>query len=231
MSTTWDASLAPRTRRPRPRAARARPLLVALARVLLYLAWAALMAWAILFRPAGLAAQEAPDAAGVTVASGDRVRLLSPALGTARVEARVLAVRGDTLVLSGGFGPGGRAATELVPVSSVYSLDVFRGSRSNAWKGAKIGAGVGAALGLVVGVLAMSEETECSETWFCVTVDVGPEAIPLGMIGFGLFGGLLGTGIGALSRSERWEAVPPARLRVEPRPGGAAVVASVPLRF
>jgi hypothetical protein len=43
--------------------------------------------------------------------------------------------------------------------------------------------------------------------------------------------GLVGTGIGALSRSERWESVPVARLRVEPRAGGAAIVASVPLRF
>lgn len=231
MSTTWDAPLAHRTRRPRPRAVGVPPLLRGFGRTLLYLAWAALMAWAILFRPAGLGAQEAPDAAGVTVASGDRVRVLSPALGTRRVEARVLAVRGDTLVLSGALGPGGRAETALVPVPSVHTLDVYRGTKSNAWKGAKIGAGVGAALGLIVGIAAMAEDTSCQPGEWCIDFDVGPEAIPAGMLGFGFLGGLLGTGIGALSRSDRWESVPPARLRIEPRPDGAAVVASVPLRF
>jgi hypothetical protein len=231
MSTTWNAARVPHLPDRTTRTPRISPSLSVLGRLLVFLAWAALMAWAILVRAAPASAQDAPDAAGLVVQGGDRVRVLSPALGTERVEARVIALRGDTLVLSGALGPGGRAETALVPISSVHTLDVSRGTASNAWKGAKIGAGIGAALGLVVGIAAMAEDTSCQPGEWCLDVDIGAEAIPVGMLGFGLFGGLVGTGIGALSRSERWESVPVARLRVEPRAGGAAIVASVPLRF
>lgn len=194
-------------------------------RSLVLLGWALALGWAILFSPVRASGQELPAADSATrVVAGDRVRLESPLLGGARREALVMALRGDTLVVSGTFRPGGSQETALIPFSAVRSLEVSAGTKSNAWKGAKIGAGSGAVFGLAMGVLAV-EDTKDS------FMDYGAAYIPVGIVSFGLIGGLVGTGIGALSRGEAWERVEPARLRVEPREGGAAIVASLPLRF
>jgi hypothetical protein len=186
------------------------------------------LAWAILLAPARAAAQEVPAGdAWPTVARGDRVRIEAPSLRAGRREALVLAIRSDTLLLSGAFGADRGYGTALVPLGSIRRLDVARGTRSNAWKGAKIGAAVGAAFGLVVGIAAVAESQSDDSSFF----DFGPEVVPVGMVGFGLMGGLIGAGIGTLSRGPAWEPVDPVTLRVEPRDGGAAIVASLPLRF
>ncbi|MFO7586508.1 MAG: hypothetical protein R6X22_00395 [Gemmatimonadota bacterium] len=211
------------------------PVLVGLARGLVFLGRALVLAWVILLAPARAAAQESPDGdSRPTVARGDRVRIEAPSLGAGRREALVLAIRSDTLLLSGAFGADRGYGTALVPLGSIRTLDVARGTRSNAWKGAKIGAGVGAAFGLVVGIAAVAESQsdDCApDQWLCPDFDLGPEIIPVGMVGFGLMGGLIGAGIGALGRSDAWEPMDPVLLRVEPRDGGAAIVASLPLRF
>jgi hypothetical protein len=210
----------------RARLVHVQPVLVSLARGLVLLGRALVLAWAILLAPARAAAQEVPAGdSWPTLAPGDRVRIEAPSLGAGRREARVLALRSDTLVLSGGFRPGGGLETALVPLGAVRSLEVQRGTKSNAWKGAKIGAGVGAAFGLVLGIAAAAESDSGD------LVEFGPEVIPVGMLVLGLTGGTLGAGIGALSRGPAWEPVDPVTLRVEPRDGGAAIVASVPLRF
>lgn len=198
----------------------------------------ALTAALALSAPVALA-QEAPtprpDAAGTArtalVQQGDLVRIRADALGERRREARVMAVRSDTLVLQGRTGPGRTWATTRVPVSEIRTLDVAMGTKSNAWHGAKVGGAVGGGLGLLFGLLAYSEGQSCSGDWFCL--EYGPEIIPAATIGGVFWGGLLGLGIGALSHSPRWVPVAPDVLAVdvEPRAGGAAVVARVPLRF
>jgi hypothetical protein len=92
--------------------------------------------------------------------------------------------------------------TELVvPLDSVTRLDVPRRRSNVAW-GTGIGLLVGAAAGIIIGTRGEPE------------VDYDPRWT--GGIAGGIWGTLLGAGIGLLIRTDRWEEVSLEELRVTP---------------
>ena len=149
------------------------------------------------------------------VKPGDRVQVThdcstSVRRGKTRTECRkdkgtLAAVTADSIVLS-----VDDRGTELgVPLPSVTLLEVSRGQKSAAGKGAGIGFLVGAGLGAGVGGVfgAALGEGVCSGG--CPAAFAG-----IGALGGGAVGTLIGLGIGAASKSERWEEVPLDQLRV-----------------
>lgn len=226
MSTTWDAPLAHRLRRSRPRAVRVPPLLIGLGRVLLFLAWAVLMAWAILFRPAALAAQDAPpDTTAPVLRPGDRVRVeLDGAPAIPPFVARVVELRTDTLAVS--RARAGRSATvEWIPVSEIQRLQVSRGRKHGFFRSVGSGLGGGAFLGGLLGLGLSNWLDDCPESdphcddegeHLYVVPWVAAAGATLGLIG-GISRGL--------SSEERWEDVPTGRLALGPATGVGFVVA------
>jgi hypothetical protein len=132
---------------------------------------------------------------------GSRVRVTAPGLAMHKQVATLEAWRGDTLVIS-------RPWTMDCPLASVTSLEVTRERKSNTIEGLSIGLFGGAALGGILGAVAYDESNEKS-----LASNEG-EAAFRGAILFGGVGGLVGLGIGAFTKSDRWEEVPLDRLRV-----------------
>ncbi|MDH3457542.1 MAG: hypothetical protein OER90_11955 [Gemmatimonadota bacterium] len=147
---------------------------------------------------------------------GQRVHVTVPTLGIKKQAATFEALRGDVLVVVADSAMN-------CPLSSVSRLEVSRGRKSNAVKGLAIGSVAGVVVGAVLGVVASTGSGETLCYWG--TVECGAS----GAAAFGVFGGLVGLGIGALSKTERWEEVPLDRLRVSivPQRDGFGIGASI----
>jgi hypothetical protein len=179
---------------------------------------------------ANLFAQE-----GLPVAPGDRVRVAAPnivrELMTERqrrsllgppppIYGSVVAIRADTLVVK----IQGSDAPTAFPVSSVTKLEVSRGKKSNAGRGALIGGTVFAALALGLGIADMGRECPPPEPgnpfagFWCEETEIGH------VVAATLVCGGLGAGLGALigwgAKSDRWEEVPLDGLRISLTPQG-----------
>jgi hypothetical protein len=145
-------------------------------------AWIAIVV--MLIGPASLSAQD--------LAPGSRVRVSvpgrSPLLGT------LVRMSGDSVWVRGAAGVESRPLTRTPPAV----LEVSRGSRSHTLTGALVGLAVGTLV--TVGFLAA----------FCSDRDTlcdGDEQVRAAAL-LGLPAVAVGTGIGALVRSERWEVAP-----------------------
>jgi hypothetical protein len=163
---------------------------------------------------------------------GDSVRVRAPEFGRARREARLLGVRGDTLMLAG--APGTSPDVIALPLASVRTLEVARGTTSDAWYGVKMGALAGAVSGLAVSFIGLlaSDPDKCEGvSGWCSHVEFDPGRAALLTLGFTAAGALGGAVLMGPKTSAAWVPVDAATLRVEPRADGAAVVASIPLRF
>ncbi len=155
-----------------------------------------------------------PNEDRVPVEPGARVRVTAPDLGINKYNGWMRGVVGDTLTVD----------TLRLPLASVTRFEVHRGRKSTVGRGALIGAAVGAGSGAVLGAIAFSED--------CI---MDPDPCPaagalMGAITFGLPGLLVGTIVGALTKTDRWEAVPLGRIRVTFTPvrnGRLAILASV----
>lgn len=117
-----------------------------------------------------------------------------------RLEGSYLATTLDTALIRA----TNDTTTFAVPLSLVSHIEVQRGRQSNGLKAGKFGTVVGGVVGLF-GFASSCKEgfagvPECDPTWLLA---------PVG-------GGVLGYGIGSLSHSEKWEAVPLTSLRVAP---------------
>ena len=139
--------------------------------------------------------------AAAQVSPGDRVRVTTPDRG--RYDGTVHAIPGDFLTVD----------TLTVPRASITRLEVHRGRKGHALLGAGIGAVALGAVGVAAGI------EFCESFGSCSTRD---EAAALGGGAGVLVGGLMGLGIGALIKSDRWEEVPLDQLRVNfaPQRGG-----------
>jgi hypothetical protein len=112
------------------------------------------------------------------------------------------------------------ADTAFIPFTAISRVEVSAGRRSNIGRGAKWGALVGAGAGALLGLAAMSED----DGYF----EFGAEAVPIGMLGGGVFGGAVGGLFGALTTSERWA---PGAAAVALTAGGDRVGVSARLTF
>jgi hypothetical protein len=101
--------------------------------------------------------------------------------------------------------------TELLrlPRNNITTVEVSTGKKSNWLGGAALGAGVGALIGVLEWATKSETKRECTWGLFggggCryVPNDMGPEVILIGAAS----AALLGAGIGALIKSDKWEAV------------------------
>lgn len=142
---------------------------------------------------------------------GARVRVTAPRLAPEPLVGAVEALPGETLVLeSRKRGPAVR-----IPLDEITRLEISRGRPRR--KGALLGAAIGGAVGLAI-TLSCSSESDCD------TAAVGAL--------YGLGGLALGAAVGAAATRERWEDLPPKRIRVSlvPTCRGLAIRASLALR-
>jgi hypothetical protein len=125
------------------------------------------------------------------VEAGARVQVTAPDCGFDKHDATLEALRGDRLVFD----------TTECPLGSVTRLDVSRGRKRKTVTGAVVGVLAGVAVG---GGLAVANSDEEGALIF----------VPFGA----LAGTLLGTAIGTVTKTERWEEVPLDQLRVSVAP-------------
>lgn len=130
---------------------------------------------------------------------GSRIRVQSVTVGRTWLIGNLQAVQGDSLWLLTGEPP--KSMTLAIP--ALARLELSRGRRRQAGRGAWIGAVAGGALGFFLGVATYEECDAC----------FGPDP---GVMGNGilgsLVGGVFGLGVGALVggsiRAESWRPVP-----------------------
>ncbi|UCF19031.1 MAG: hypothetical protein JSU87_14030 [Gemmatimonadota bacterium] len=161
-----------------------------------------------------------------SVVPGDRVRVTAPRMDLNKSVGSVAALHTDTVV----FDVQDRSDALGVPLAHVTKLEVHRGQKSMAGRGALIGAGFGTAIGLGLAVAICSGDncTSASGDQYGLAIAA---AVVLGVGAVAL-----GAGIGALagltSKTDRWENVPLDQLRVGPSPVGAdGLAVSVTLRL
>jgi hypothetical protein len=134
------------------------------------------------------AAQEPPDLSlASTLAPGTRVRVVSTAAPS--VNGVVLAADETTVTLARENGPALK-----IPTHSIIGMDMNIGHKRR-WRE---GLGIGVLTGVLIGFTATVDPTYCGS--YSGNSCSRGEAVASGMVG----GGLLGTGIGALIKTDRW---------------------------
>ena len=167
-----------------------------------------------------------------TVIPGSRVRISAAAAGLDRTVGTVQDTAGGVLLVQvqrervvqyEGFQRTVSEATlYTIDRASITVLEVYVGTRGRAGQGGVIGLGLGVGLGFLLG-----EDCGTSDSFVCF--DRSTVAVALG----GPFG-LVGLGIGALSRTDRWEPAsrpssPTASIQVRPTfSNGVGFAASIP---
>jgi hypothetical protein len=149
-----------------------------------------------------------------------KVRVTAPAVGLSERIGRVQELNGDTLVVQVDAMRKGRLRLEMldVPMSSITKLDVTTGRRGHWLEGA----GIGFLFGVVMGAASGDDPPD---QWFASSAG---EKAGMG----GLVFGLIGAGIGALIKSDKWAEVPLDQLRPRLIAGqGGQVGVGVAMRF
>lgn len=143
-----------------------------------------------------LLAQGSPE-----LVPGARVRVSALTVPYGKMIGTVISLTADTLVIEN----ENLLYSIAVPISSVSKLEVSRGQKSAAGKGAGIGFVVGAVIGAAIGVglganpgFCAMDELENGDT--CIG-----EVAPLGAVGLGLLGAGIGAAVGAARPLSRFE--------------------------
>jgi hypothetical protein len=155
----------------------------------------------------------------LVLAIGSRVRITSTAL-QGRPKGLVVALDESvvTLATDGGL-------PVKIPLASITALETSLGRKRNWLKGAAIGA-VG---GLIVGLAAPVDPNDllCGSSSYSTNFCSRGEAVATSSLG----GAVLGAGIGALIRSDRWSAVTLTVARPQGRYGQSALRLVATVRF
>jgi hypothetical protein len=107
------------------------------------------------------------------------------------------------------FTPADSSPPFAVPIEDIQNLRRFAGRRGRIEQGALWGTVIGAALGLLAGMGSTIDESRCGEGLFdCVYL--GPTLLG-GAIG-ATGGAMIGVGVGAMIRKDRWVPIEPADL-------------------
>ena len=153
------------------------------------------------------------------VVPGARVRITAPSVADHRLVGTVVTLDADTLKLRSKK----QAVLLAIPVSGVAKLDVNTGRKRNFLKGAAIGAVSVGSLGAVIG-LGSGDDDPDDFLAFTAGEKAMINAIYLGGLGL-----VMGTLIGAIVKTEKWESVPVDRIRIgisPQRQGGMMLSAS-----
>jgi len=167
---------------------------------------AARMALAASLLPVGEARAEPESGRRPTITVGSRVRLWAPTVVKGRIEGTVIELDERSLVL-GGIERGPLTLSR----EAITRLDVSTGRRRQTLRGTLIGTGIGL---VFMGVLCGGDYGDCGQ------------ASPVATLG-----ALLGTGIGALVKRDRWQAMPLDQARVTLAPTPRDVRLSVSIGF
>ena len=160
-----------------------------------------LVTTALQLSPAVAWSQEPPG-----IVPGSRIRITELQAGkSVRHSGTVVAAGADTVVLRNPTG----GATATFSLARISGLEVSRGSKGHVAAGVGLGFLAGAGIGALLGVVHPASYTE----------DEIPVAAVGAVIGAGA-GMLLGGVVGAVHKSDRWEAVPSSRWRVSTLPTG-----------
>ena len=159
------------------------------------------------------------------LAPGARVRISAPEVSPGdRLIGSVIAVSADTILMRVEQPATWASDTAAIPYGSITRLDVSRGRKSAIVPGLLVGMGAGGIAGAALGA---TDLTRCRNDR---DIGVGGCLIFEGLFVAG--GGLVGAVLGAVIRRDRWEQVPPDRVRVGLAPGpGRAVTIAVAIRW
>ena len=144
------------------------------------------------------------SAASAMPEPGMRIRVTARVPESQRWIGEFIANDRDTITLRQTETNGGLVT---VPTLHVERFEISNGRHGNALLGAGIGFAMGAVFGAAIGY-ATSEEA-----YF----DAGTNTA-VGAVSFGVIGGVIGLVTGALTHSERWQALPLEDLRSGARP-------------
>ena len=158
----------------------------------------------------------ADEGPGGPLAEGDRIRLKAPGVADRTIIGRLRRADQSALAVTRDDG-----SVVDVPRAAIQELEIARGRRSHAKKGAIIGAAAGAGFVLA----AFAAEKGCDSDPRC-----GIYSSVFATV-FGATGALVGAGIGAMVKTDRWVKVDPGRVRVGVAPTGRGVVVSVSVAF
>ena len=156
---------------------------------------------------------------GLPPQPGERVRLKACSPVCEKLKGTCAALSGDTLRLR----TEDAAEPAAIPIASVMELEVQRGRKSNWATGAIVGFGLGAAAGAIAGAAVCADEA-------CSGISAGHAAFVAGAVGGAGFA-IIGTVLGALTKSDKWEEVPLDQLRVSVVPGHDGVGLRVSVGF
>lgn len=132
------------------------------------------------------------------VASGSRVRVLSPALGDKQQVGVVVSATRDTL----SFRSGNQPAYTSISTSDIRQLDISQGTHTRRLNGGLIGFLVGAAGGAAIGAATHKDPPPCTDFINCglgilsLNTSRSGDAI-LGATLGGVLGAIVGTLVGA----------------------------------
>jgi hypothetical protein len=175
---------------------------------------ASLVAALLLAAPFTLLAQQES-----VLTPGDRIRVTAPSIGIEQLVCTLSAFSPDSVVVED------RGTLLSLPLASVTKLDVYRGQRSKAGKGAVtgllVGTGAGTLFGLIAAAASDVEETEYALGGALIFAGLG-----------GGVGALIGAAVGQRRPVDRWEPVLlyPSQGRLPP-PAGPRLAIGVSLRF
>jgi len=159
----------------------------------------------------GLAQQQ-----GFQLETGARVRLTSPTLPPDQEIVRILSAGSDTVVFRSERNP----VTRSLALNEISAVEVSLGEQRRTRRGAVIGLLSGAAIG---GIAGYATYEPCTGYCFLEPASAGSNAAWSGLAG-GTMGLLVGTTIGWLSKSEKWQRVQlNTRIGVAPSRGGGVV--------
>jgi hypothetical protein len=135
---------------------------------------------------------------------GTRIRLTAKAPQEKRWIGPLISVANETVTMSDGDTTGALVA---VPTRYVTRFEVSRGHHGNSLRFAVIGFVIGACVGTAIGYYSL-RDTELN------SIDIYAYH---GLLGAGA-GAVVGSAIGAVTRSEQWRALPPQDLRDTSKP-------------
>jgi hypothetical protein len=156
--------------------------------------------------------------------AGQRIRVSASALGIAELAGTLVSLGPDTLVIAA-------AHRQLeIPTSAVTRIDVSRGRKSTAGKGALIGVAGGLLVGGAIGYIS------CSAAVSPATCFESQEGAQLGFLlmtaGGGALGALTGALVGSSIRRDRWEPMDLSRVRTTLGfAAGGRLILQVSLRY
>jgi hypothetical protein len=127
--------------------------------------------------------------------AGQRIRVTSPEFELDDVEATIVRVYGDTVVLRS-TGSRVDSTVTTIPLSRLTKLEVRVGQRSNIDKGIRTGVLVGGGVGLLVGAASAASDN----SYVCS----GAGCVLQGTVGGALWGLLIGAAVGAFTHRDEW---------------------------